>query len=218
MKANKWILIVMIAVLLVLMAGCGWVENIKLFKGGDDSQDGATEDQTSAVLEQGLDVDSAAPPSTSYDSGALTSAPAPEAGTSSGETRKVVLYFASADGSALVPETREITKEEGIARATVNHLISGPASSDLLPTLPAATILDDINISNGLCTVDFSSELLDDLSGDHQSQLMAVYSIVNTLTQFDTVDYVQILVDGKVVDASFGGVDVSTALAPASNF
>lgn len=220
MKAHKWILIALLVVMLVLLAGCGWVENLKLFKGGDDATEENPEDtQNSAVLEQGLDVEENPESGDGGpDSGDLTSTPTLDGSTVSGETREVVLYFSNADGSALVAETRSIPKEEGIARATINQLIAGPASSDLYPTLPAATILDDINISEGLCTVDFSSELLEDLGSESQDQLLAVYSIVNTLTQFDTVDYVQILVDGKVINTAIGGVDVSEALAPVASF
>ncbi|NLF80406.1 MAG: GerMN domain-containing protein, partial [Clostridia bacterium] len=72
---------------------------------------------------------------------------------------------------------------------------------------------DDINIANGVCTVDFSSELLDDLPDNQQTQMLALYSIVNTLSQFDSVDYVRILVNGRALD-SLAGVDVSTVIAP----
>ena len=103
-----------------------------------------------------------------------------------------------------------------MARATVNQLIAGPADSALYPTLPAATLLEDINISGGLCTVDFSAELLEHMSADPQDQLLMVYSIVNTLSQFDSVDTVQILIDGKTVQQGVGGMDLSGALAPMS--
>lgn len=217
MKINKLLLIIMLAALLVIVAGCGWVENLKLFKGNDEGAGGAENPETSATLEQGLDVEEPAQSEQEAENTGLSVLPGADAALS-GDTHQIVLYFSNADGSELVPEARAIPKQEGIARATVNQLIAGPASSDLYPTLPAATILDDINISNGLCTVDFSSELLDNLGGDRQSQMLAVYSIVNTLTQFDSVEYVQILVDGKVINTSLGGVDISEALAPVSSF
>ena len=42
---------------------------------------------------------------------------------------------------------------------------------------------------------------------------LPLYSIVNTLSQFNSVDYVKILVNGRAID-SLGGVDASTAIAP----
>ena len=52
-----------------------------------------------------------------------------------------------------------------------------------------------------------------DMPDDQNKQKLALYSIVNTLTQFDTVDSVRILVNGQALE-TFAGVDVSTAIAP----
>ncbi|HHU32164.1 MAG: GerMN domain-containing protein [Zhaonellaceae bacterium] len=131
-----------------------------------------------------------------------------------GETRDIVLYFSNEDGTALVAEQRTIPKVEGIARATINELIAGPhPESGLQSTIPEGTVLKDINIRpDGLAIVDFSSELITNFMGDSNAETLAVYSIVNTLTQFDTVDEVQILVDGKIVDTIGGHVSVATAM------
>lgn len=132
-----------------------------------------------------------------------------------GETREIVLYFSDPEGKALVAEERTIPKVEGIARETIKELISGPhPESGLLGTIPAGTALRDINIRpDGLAIVDFTKELVTNFQGDSTSEILTVYSIVNTLTQFDTVDAVQILVDGQVVETLNGHVDVSEAMA-----
>jgi germination protein M len=131
-----------------------------------------------------------------------------------GETKDIVLYFSNEDGSSLVAEQRTIPKVEGIARATINELIAGPhPESGLQSTIPAGTVLKDINIRpEGLAIVDFSSELVSNFMGDSNAETLAVYSIVNTLTQFDTVNEVQILVDGEVVETIGGHVSVAAAM------
>ena len=48
--------------------------------------------------------------------------------------------------------------------------------------------------------------------GGSTGELLAVYSLVNTLTQLPQVAAVQILVEGEVVDSLFGHVDVSSPL------
>lgn len=135
-------------------------------------------------------------------------------GEFTGETKDIVLYFSNEDGSALVAEQRTIPKVEGIARATMHELIAGPhPESGLQSTIPEGTVLKDINIRpDGLAIVDFSSELVTNFMGDSNAETLAVYSIVNTLTQFDTVNEVQILVDGEIVDTIGGHVSVATAM------
>jgi len=127
---------------------------------------------------------------------------------------QVVLYFADPSGNYLVPEKRPLPKVEGLARATVEELIKGPApGSPNLPTIPKGTVLRDINVRpDGLCRVDFSRELIKNHSGGSLGETLTVYSIVNTLTQFPTIKQVQILVEGQLVLTIAGHVDVSSAM------
>lgn len=209
MKSAKILtLIILCLALVAVFASCNLIDNLQTYKGSyipePGQEDQAGDDEV--IIEEGVDEDTEA----------NDDATAPDEATSgatSGDGREVVLYFASSDGKSLEAETRTIPQQEGIARATINELIAGPMDDSLLPTLPAATILDDINIAGGVCTVDFSSELLDDLPDDNEAQMLALYSIVNTLSQFDSVDYVRILVNGQALD-SLAGVDVSTVIAP----
>lgn len=123
----------------------------------------------------------------------------------------VVLYFSNEQGQ-LVAERREIPKVDGIARMTIHELTKGPEQPGMLPTLPNGTKLKDISIEDGLCKVDFSKELLENHPGGSAGELITVYSIVNTLTQFSTVQQVQILVDGEKVASLAGHVDLSQPL------
>jgi len=123
----------------------------------------------------------------------------------------VVIYFANQDGQ-LVAEQRDIPRVVGIARETIRELILGPKNEMLNPTIPAGTKLLDIDVSDGLCTVDFSKELITGHSGGSGSEYLTVYSIVNTLTQFGTIEEVQLRVEGKIVDTIAGHVGVGTPL------
>lgn len=123
---------------------------------------------------------------------------------------KVTLYFANAEGDYLIPETRTITEITGVARATVEELIKGPkANRDLVPTLPAGTKLRDIDIHDGLATVDFSRELVDNHGGGSSGELLTVYSVVEALSQFPTVEKVQFLVEGQKVETLAGHMDLA---------
>lgn len=233
MKLQKIFTIAALGLLLFLLAGCAFLDDLHLFRSGqtETAQENETvvEDQltvtqpATADMEGEIDgqTEGAGQADGSGDGGSDGSEGSGASGGETGQTsapaegsRRVVLYFASADGSGLATETRDLPQQQGIARATVNELISGPQSASLSPTLPAAAIVEGMNIADGVCTVDFSSELVEHLSSDSRSQLLAVYSIVNTLTQFDSVDQVRILVDGRTVSGGLGGVDLTAALAP----
>lgn len=130
------------------------------------------------------------------------------------ETKLITLYFADPLENKLVAEEREIPKVTGIARATMEELIKGPVGNELKATLPISTKLLDINVrEDGLAIVDFSGELIKDLPATATAEKLAVYSIVNTLTQFPTVQEVEMRVDGRKVDTLLGHVQLDENLA-----
>ncbi len=230
MKISKIFFIALISISILLLAGCGLVDNLQNYKDSGSAEDIPEPDNGQTIQQQVelTDQDQQGPvdekdtdeqPTAS--SGDITGDPKGEDGSQNEQQKpvvgdnelEVVLYFMNSDGSSLEGETRVIPKQEGLARATINQLIAGPKSASLSPTLPSSASLEGINIANGVCTVDFNSSLLNDMSEDTDDQLLALYSIVNTLTQFDTIDQVKILVGGRTLD-TLGGVDVSSALAP----
>lgn len=110
----------------------------------------------------------------------------------------ITLYFPDQGADEVHPETRNLMViDGGVARAAVLGLIRGPQSQGLVPSIPEGTELLDISIANKICTVDFSKEFIANHSGGSAGELMTLSSIVKTLTQFDTIDKVQILVEGK---------------------
>lgn len=121
---------------------------------------------------------------------------------------KVKLYFARRDGEGLGVEEREISKVEGIARATLQELIKGPLRSDLVSPLPKGIKLLDINIKpDGTCILDFNARLTE-VAGAKEETL-AVYSIVNTVSQFASVERVVFLIEGKKINSIGGNINVA---------
>lgn len=122
----------------------------------------------------------------------------------------VSLYFSDQNGDYLQVEKREIGMVPGLARATINELIAGPKTTGLLRTIPEGTKLLDINIENGLCRVDLSREFKENHWGGSSGEILTVYSLVDTLTQFSTIESVEILVEGQIVETLAGHMDLST--------
>jgi germination protein M len=129
-----------------------------------------------------------------------------------GETklRDTVLYYRDASGY-LVPVMRQIPWEEGIGRAALRFLVAGTeddvklAARGVYAPLPAGTQID-LDISDGLATVDLivSGECE---SAAHESAMVS--AVVNTLLEFDTVDEVEIWLNGKDLEKLPLGTDVS---------
>jgi spore germination protein GerM len=120
----------------------------------------------------------------------------------------VQLYFKRKDGNGLGMEEREVKKTEGIARLTMEELLKGPHNQDLETALPSGTKLLDINIKpDGSCLVNFNSNICN-VNGS-KAESLAVYAVVDTLSQFPTVDDVTFLVDGEKINTLAGHIDVS---------
>lgn len=190
--------VVMMVLLITITAGCGVIKNLISGVGNETGQPAAETD--TGLAPENADVNQVV---------------GLEAGEQAPVTDpiEVTLYFADKDGNSLAPEVRTIQKTEGMAKAAVGELIAGPSAGiDLLPTIPQGTELLDINIKeDGLCIVDFSADLIGEGAGGVIPDNLMVYSIVNTLSEFPSIDRVQFRIEGQIVETL--GENIS-ALAP----
>lgn len=139
------------------------------------------------------------PPDTS-DPG-VTTVPSPDSTTSTSQPSSspitITVYLLDPEGRA-VATTRQV-EPPAVARAAVEALIAGPSSSEaaagLATAFPADTLLLDISIVDRLATVDLSREF--ESGGGSASVLGRLAQLVYSLTEFDTVDRVQLLIEGR---------------------
>ena len=109
------------------------------------------------------------------------------------------LYFGAPNADGVLPESRTVLVADGaVARAAIQELLWGPQSLNLYPSMPEGTRLLGISLSGGVCTVDFSQEFLDNHPGGSAGEMITLGSIVQTLKQFEGIDKVQILVEGRI--------------------
>jgi len=135
-----------------------------------------------------------------------------------GRRINVRLYFEAPDREGLLPEEREVAFSADLARQlrnVVEELAKG-STSGLVPTLPAGTrVLEVFVQARGVAWVDLSSEATTGLPGGSKAELLAVYSIVNTIvTNFPAVSRVRIVVNDQPVTSLGGHVDISRPLPP----
>ncbi len=128
--------------------------------------------------------------------------------------RETVFYYMY-QGAYLVPVERSIPWEEGIARATISRLISSQQVESFLngtgldAPLPAGTEIIGLTIRDGLARIDFSENFLNAREGQERAVLDAV---VYTLTEFGTVDQIEILVEGEPLEEFPMGVLIEQPL------
>lgn len=114
-------------------------------------------------------------------------------------TETLVLYFPDSEGQYLVPEEREIELQSTISteRLLLSELIKGPSSGSLVQIVPSDTKVISTETKDGVCFVNLSGDLLSKVPTSSTSTTMFLYSVVNSLTELDSIDSVQILIDGK---------------------
>ena len=141
--------------------------------------------------------------------------PAATTVTTSAEAQTIVLYFADSTGKYLVKEQRTLPKTVSLARETVNQWLKGPAvkGTTVQAAVPTTTALLDIAIKDNVITVDLSREFLQ--TNSKVSSEVALYGLVNTLTQFTTVKQVVIHIEGKPL-LKYGTTDATMLVNKAS--
>jgi len=122
----------------------------------------------------------------------------------------IPIYFSDDQAQYMKGEYRTISNDDPVTNA-INELLKGPNSANLYVLIPEGTKLLNAEIKNNIAYVDFSTDILEGVAGGSTLQRFIIYTIVNTLTEIDEVDAVQILIDGKNVK-TFGDFDISTPL------
>jgi len=125
-----------------------------------------------------------------------------------GDGKMISLYFPDSTGTQLIKEERTIPKTLSLARETVNQWLMGPAVyGESQAAVDPATTLLDIAIKDGVAIVDLSREFTQIYGNVRQE--VAVYGLVNTLTQFPTVREVTIRIEGKPL-TQLGDLDLTS--------
>ncbi len=133
-----------------------------------------------------------------------------------GRMRLTTFYYPDGDGNFVVPYAREIPWVEGIARSTLEHMIDGEYAQNFLsgtglkPPFPAGTRIKGITIKEGLARVDFSREFLE---YPPEEERLVVTCLLYALTEFTTVDRVELQVEGEKMAYLPGGTVIGEVMS-----
>lgn len=128
---------------------------------------------------------------------------------------KITGYYRDGD-NVVVPITRKIKRQEGIARAVIESMIKNEENAHalqpykLFALLPEGTVVLGMNIKEGTIIVDFNEKFLE--YEDKIEEINIISSIVYALTEFENINGVKILVEGREKDILKYGTDISGLL------
>ncbi len=123
------------------------------------------------------------------------------------QTIEIILYFGSPDAidtgqqgeyGYVTHVTREIPHTQEVLRASLEELIRGPVGENVYPVVHGSVEIIGINIDEGVAVIDLSEDMFGpDWVGGTLAGTVFVQSFVFTAAQFETVDSVQVLVEGE---------------------
>ncbi len=132
-------------------------------------------------------------------------------GTTEVDMVSTVCWYEDGDGY-LVPVTRKIPMQDGIAKATLALMVESSendlaaARMGLTNVIPEGVTID-LDISGGKARVDMSKEALN--CANAEEELLMVQGVAATLCGFETVEEVSFLFDGQKRSQLTHGTDVS---------
>jgi germination protein M len=112
------------------------------------------------------------------------------------------LYFAKYEDNLtyLVAEVRPVINDIDFYKRVVQEIAKGPEDEQTYPTIPSTVKVNSVIVKNGIAVVDFSKEIITDsqeIPHSSTTEVLAIYSIVDTLTEFKEIKKVGITIEGK---------------------
>lgn len=125
----------------------------------------------------------------------------------------LTLYYPDAERRYLIGHSVSINlaAQTDAISYLVEQLKDAPDGMGLVSPLPAGTKLLNATVTDGLCVLDFSPEFESNGFFQSHAQRTTLLSLVNTLTQLDTIDRVEFYLEGNLM-ARYRQLNISTAL------
>lgn len=119
--------------------------------------------------------------------------------------REINVYLSDDQAMFLVPVKRQVSDPSGAVQA----VMAGPRADEpgLSGIFPEPVRLLGVSVDGNVAAVDFSAELRDFRSGS-AGEIMLIYSVVNTLTEWPGIEAVRFLVAGEPID-TLGHLDLT---------
>jgi len=133
-----------------------------------------------------------------------------ETETASDEEIMINIYYADSIGEYLIGEARTLSGSGKYVDA-IFEMMKDPIDSSLNKLIPETTRINGVKVVEGIAKVDLSQEFIDDRFIGDVIDMLLVYSIVNTLTEFKEINSVEFFINGEKLN-SLGQFDLEEPL------
>ncbi|MBM3710026.1 MAG: GerMN domain-containing protein [Actinobacteria bacterium] len=133
-----------------------------------------------------------------------------ETGIVSDEEITINIYYADSIGEYLIGEARTLSGSGKYVDA-IFEMMKDPIDSSLNKLIPETTRINGVKVAEGIAKVDLSQEFIDDRFISDVIDMLLVYSIVNTLTEFKEINSVEFFINGEKLN-SLGQFDLEEPL------
>lgn len=115
------------------------------------------------------------------------------------QKESIVLYLPDEDGRFLLRQTQTVEAVEAANRPkyVIQQLLDADPNAACIPN---GTRLLSVSVENEICTVNLSSEFLRNMKPSFHGERLAVYAIVNSLTELPEVTTVDFWIEGAPLE------------------
>jgi len=160
---------------------------------------GQTSEDTSIAAESTGNTESSGTEDSS--AGQETSATSQETGNNNSSNEEVTInvYYSDQTGEYLIGEARILSGGSKYVDA-ISEMMKEPIDSSLVKLIPESTKINSVTVKDGMANVDLSKNFVDDRFVGDTADILLIYSIVSTLTEFPDVNSVEFYTDGVRLD------------------
>ena len=133
-----------------------------------------------------------------------------ENNNSSNKEVTINVYYSDQNGEYLIGEARILSGSSKYVDA-ISEMMKEPIDSSLVKLIPESTKINSITVKDSIAKVDLSKNFVDDRFVGDSTDILLVYSIVNTLTEFPEINSVEFYIDGTKLDV-LGQLDLKGPL------
>lgn len=134
------------------------------------------------------------------------------------------IYYASAAGNKLVPETKlvdydkEYKRPDALAKAMLEQMLLSPQNNKLQKTMPEGSAIISVVVAGDLASVNLNEAFYESLAASPKTSSIILASIVATLTELKEITYVSFLCEGNTptISGNFSKITRNAAVLTAS--
>ena len=132
-----------------------------------------------------------------------------------GYGKKIKLYFPGKGYETLETELRDVVIDgaKSEAELVVEQLVQGPSKGGSNNAIPYGTRINYVKCENGICTVNFSEEFINNHFSSEEAEKICIRAISKTIFNIEGINKLQILIDG-VKTKGFTHADLSEIILP----